>query len=1489
MASQQAFQAYPNNKGTLVPGQTINVNNYTVSVERYLSQGGFAHVYLVRTPTPVYNTTHHVLKRIAVANEAMLKDVKKEVDIMRLLKGHPNIVHLIDAAWHKLPNGTFEVFILMEFCPGGGIIDMMNRRLRERLTEAEILQIFVDVCEGVAYMHNSRPPLLHRDLKVENILQSSPTSFKLCDFGSATTVAPAPTTTQEIRALEADLNRHTTLQYRAPEMVDVYSKRPVNEKSDVWALGVLLFKLCYYTTPFEEHGPLAILNVQYRIPPYPVYSQDMNTLIASMLREHGAQRPTVFELLNHVHRLRGSKSKFTYNIPVPPPLLPRTQPHAKVTSPPNPLDGIVTYGAPAPTAKPAISIYHDPKAANVALPNQGIQARDKVLEAIAPMRRGRPNASGHQAQASSSSRPSSPQKNHARPPPPMNLDADNFVIDKDVSWKSATEHPPAARTQMPNNDAWNLGQLDRGAANNKARAQTQVDGFGDDFAQKLWKAPDPNANNAALAPRLSPRPAKKPLEGGAGAAVPGLAFTGAGHYRPKADRIIQAREAKDKDAFEGLGLMTNAPRAAPTLGEARKLRTGLATMSTPAQAGHSGGDYLQSGGAYRPSPSPQPRYLSTSPLNPKSVSPVPTPGSSTGASYKNPMRSGSLATPPAVNGTGTGSGDGPIESRFPSLEDLETQFSPPIPSANALYPSSVNEASNRYTASSASLPARQDSGVPGPYSAGRMRTQGTATGNGGAGHLLKPTLPSNPSAYAVEGVRSQQVTGSAMKEQKQTRYAEMTPNVNFNRSPVPTPTLPPASAPVSSPPAAYSGASGRADLVPRPLVVRKRGSSASMRPDTHPTSQSSASSTAPTAADFPIPPKLPPRPPTSSSALSPTPAAGPARDWLTGDDEDNMRSMAAMDREDPYPDLPVLRDSPRKRASFDARIVSGGTAQYGLAAEQAAVVVDEQIPQSPVDLSPTVSRFKRAFPAVERFDGTQSAGTTTTTTASMDGPLKLSWSPLKRERLLDVDSSGDEGPEEASSRLVPQGQASGRPGHKARQSSVHDLVYQYGGGLMSRDKEKEKPRDREREMEREREREAERARLEEQEWERERAREKERERQMEADLALEREMERAREEEREKEREREIERVQAREREARKEKEPERRTPAGRRSRQSMQFNIGPSDYIPTTKPKPSGLSAPPKREEPRTGNASLPPASSPARPPVAAKPQATRPLPAAIDTAKASSRSRPQSMFLFPSKSTDSPPITASQSLAPPQQVNTRPTRRTSISDMVQRYESISGNVTSPLASPLSPGPPSPVHRPVSTKVHVENGRAPKTFPEQLKPATSSKPSTSSRSNTPVGRTAGDPIKTRSPMKDPIRQNTGVMRSVSGVHKKSVTERNIPAFSSQQQAPDISTTRPRRISAVKPAAGSTPSVHVRSESLAPRTAPKPAPVNIFANNASPRKPPISLVDEAPKTEEPPLSSSPEKPYQGVGKLIDQWQKKSAEAEGARVGKGYRV
>lgn len=64
-------------------------------------------------------------------------------------------------------------------------------------------------------------------------------------------------------------------------MIDVYRKQAIDEKSDIWALGVLLYKLCYYTTPFEEQGQLAILNASFKFPGYPSFSDPLKTLIGT--------------------------------------------------------------------------------------------------------------------------------------------------------------------------------------------------------------------------------------------------------------------------------------------------------------------------------------------------------------------------------------------------------------------------------------------------------------------------------------------------------------------------------------------------------------------------------------------------------------------------------------------------------------------------------------------------------------------------------------------------------------------------------------------------------------------------------------------------------------------------------------------------------------------------------------------------------------------------------------------------------------------------------------------------------------------------------------------------------------------------------------------------------------------------------------------------------------------------------------------------------
>ena len=272
--------------GTFLPGTKVQIGSHRVVVEKYLSEGGFAHVYVVKLPHPIDGSDKAVLKRVAVPDKVALSGMRTEVETMKKLKGHHHIVTYIDSHASQLREGGYEVFLLMEYCTGGGLIDFMNTRLQNRLTEPEILKIFSDVTEGLACMHYLKPPLLHRDLKIENVLITTTARgvriFKLCDFGSTAPPRPAATSAAEGQLIEDDIQRHTTLQYRSPEMIDVYRKHPIDEKSDIWALGVFLYKLCYYTTPFEEGGQMAILNAKYSFPTHPPFSDRLRRLISTV-------------------------------------------------------------------------------------------------------------------------------------------------------------------------------------------------------------------------------------------------------------------------------------------------------------------------------------------------------------------------------------------------------------------------------------------------------------------------------------------------------------------------------------------------------------------------------------------------------------------------------------------------------------------------------------------------------------------------------------------------------------------------------------------------------------------------------------------------------------------------------------------------------------------------------------------------------------------------------------------------------------------------------------------------------------------------------------------------------------------------------------------------------------------------------------------------------------------------------------------------------
>ncbi|KAI8930323.1 kinase-like domain-containing protein [Entophlyctis helioformis] len=246
-------------------------------------------------------------------DEAAMEELRVEVDYHRKLSGHKNIVRFIDSSTAMLRDGSFEVLILMDYCEGGHLVDYLNTKLDTRLNEDEVLRIFSDACEAVAHMHSFNPPIAHRDIKIENVLISSSGVCKLCDFGSCTTrVVPGGVSlgVQDIRRLEDEISKFTTLQYRAPEMCDLYQKKGLNEKVDTWALGILLYKLCYFTTPFEDGGKLAILNVRYTPPSYPQYSPKLMALISALLEGDITKRFNVFQAYAAVCEMR----RIPYNL-----------------------------------------------------------------------------------------------------------------------------------------------------------------------------------------------------------------------------------------------------------------------------------------------------------------------------------------------------------------------------------------------------------------------------------------------------------------------------------------------------------------------------------------------------------------------------------------------------------------------------------------------------------------------------------------------------------------------------------------------------------------------------------------------------------------------------------------------------------------------------------------------------------------------------------------------------------------------------------------------------------------------------------------------------------------------------------------------------------------------------------------------------------------------------------------------------------------------
>src|SRR5438067_5170784 len=179
-------------------------------------------------------------------------------------------------------------FMALEWLPGGTLEDRLTRR---RLPPDETQRVAVGIAAGLAHLHARG--LVHRDLKPANVLFDEEGRPKLGDFGLARSTAGAGTLTDAGTVLG-------TAAYISPEQA---AGEPAGPASDVYSLGVILFRMLTGALPFVADDALALVHMHRHEPPpaveelQPEAPPALAALAAAALRKDPAQRPADGEAL----------------------------------------------------------------------------------------------------------------------------------------------------------------------------------------------------------------------------------------------------------------------------------------------------------------------------------------------------------------------------------------------------------------------------------------------------------------------------------------------------------------------------------------------------------------------------------------------------------------------------------------------------------------------------------------------------------------------------------------------------------------------------------------------------------------------------------------------------------------------------------------------------------------------------------------------------------------------------------------------------------------------------------------------------------------------------------------------------------------------------------------------------------------------------------------------------------------------------------------
>ncbi len=268
----------------------------TYDKEKLLGKGSYGEVC-----KGTMHLTDGTAQEVAVKTVSYEDDFEKEMENFKILRSLPFSPYLVQSyesndVREKNSNVLTENAIVMEYVPYGSLYNFINNE-KGSLTPAESYQVVSGIANGIDFLHDYG--LIHRDIKIDNVLLSAKKEPKIADFGNME---------QEEKNCP---NICTTPSYAAPETIP--GKKSITKAADVFSFGMTLFEIVADEEPFKGYkGNFAVMTaiVHGKRPTIPeTCSAEMKALITNCWQQSPSSRPTMKEAIKQIEKIGGSKKE----------------------------------------------------------------------------------------------------------------------------------------------------------------------------------------------------------------------------------------------------------------------------------------------------------------------------------------------------------------------------------------------------------------------------------------------------------------------------------------------------------------------------------------------------------------------------------------------------------------------------------------------------------------------------------------------------------------------------------------------------------------------------------------------------------------------------------------------------------------------------------------------------------------------------------------------------------------------------------------------------------------------------------------------------------------------------------------------------------------------------------------------------------------------------------------------------------------------------